>query len=550
MDKSVHDGGWVLLLAGLGIGVLAFSLYALLASNHQFGYEGEHAALAKAYVERSLTRDNLGRIQPRARGGILDVGQYVPFYLLAQLISSAETKAEVERFWYVWVHPFWNAWTVVMIFYLAWMLYRRLQVAIACALLAATGTVLLPYSKFGMETQQTLWTTAMVAGLVAFRARPTMRSAGHLAFPLAMVILTKITGITVAFAGVGVLVWWLCKDKRLARFTRRHPCILVLPLLGFAVGLGLLLVTNKLRYGAFCGARYPWGDRPDAWPFTPERIWAFLASPNKNVFLFSPVLILTLPYWCEFFRRFRHLVPLYVAATALFAFHLSMNTWVDERWWFSRLHFLVPLLVLPLGIWWEKQRVHRAWQKAIAAAIVGLAMAVQLLGSAVNYTALAYVVHPSPELTRENLVWNPQYNHLRFNAWALWSWWKREIGGSSVPFVAYRHYLPAAPPPGAPPRDEYNFKGFDEHDFFLLKELQSPTVPLGSTVARTAIGLAMAGMLAGSWCIVRAVRLSSVPLREGASCHKHSVREQVHFVLRKWAWRRKWRVLRIVRGKA
>ncbi|MGC8741785.1 MAG: hypothetical protein ACP5UB_10055 [Candidatus Sumerlaeaceae bacterium] len=509
MAEGYQRGEVGVLLAGVGVGLFVFSLYALLASDLHFGYEGEHAAQAKAWVEHTLTHDSLGRVQPRARGGLIDVGQYVPFYLVAQLAGSKETQPEIEQFWYIWVHPFWNAWTAVMIFYLAWTLCRQMGAAIACALLAATATVLFPYSKFGMETQQTLWATASWAALLLFHSQPTLRSAFVLGFTLAMVVLTKITGITVAAAGAAVLVWWLLRDESFSREVRRRPALLMPPLVGLLIGLGVLFSTNKLRYGAFTAARYPWGDRPDALPFTPERIWAFLASPNKSVFLFSPVLLITLPYWREFFSRHRQIIPIVVAAGALLAFHLSMNTWVDERWWFSRLHVLLPLLVLPLVVWWEKLRVQRPWQKALAVIIIVFACSVQLLGSAINYTALAYVVHPSNELTRENLVWNPQYNHLRFNLWALRSWWNRKLGGAPLCFEAYRHYLPAAPPPAAYPADRYAFKGYDEHDFFLFKAWAAPDVPLARSIARTAVGLSIAGMLLGAWCIVRATRKSA-----------------------------------------
>lgn len=501
-DGLLAGGVW---LAATAVWLFAFSLYGLLASDQQFGYEGEHASQARAYVEGTLTVDPLGRVQPRARGGIADVGQYVPFALAAHLLSCRECKGTWERFWYVWVHPFWSAWTVLMLFALFLKLSRNLAGAISCAIICACGTVLLPYAKFGMETQQTLWTTAAFAALLDLHQSPNSRRGATLGLCLAILTLTKITGITIVALFAAVLVSWIFFDKEFRDRGGKQWRTLFPIFVVATAGIIVLLLTNWWRYGAVLGARYPWGDRAE-FPFIhPIRWWAFFTSPNKSVFLFSPILLLTLPHWKNFLTRYRELRPLYIGLIVLVGFHLSMNTWVDERWWFSRLHFTIPFLVLPLMTWWESGWKKRFLKRAVATIVVTSSIVVQLLGSSVNYTALAYVIHPSRELSVENLVWNPYYNHLRFNVWALTSWWSQERRGFSIPFVVPRNYLAAAPPPAANKYDVFPFKGWDTHDFFLLKELTAPDVAYGETVARSALGIGGIGLLVAFWLWGRAV---------------------------------------------
>ncbi|MCX7626425.1 MAG: hypothetical protein N2Z21_09480 [Candidatus Sumerlaeaceae bacterium] len=537
-------------LAGVAIWLFSFCLYGLLASDQQFGYEGEHAAQARAYVERMLTVDAHGRIQPRARGGVVDVGQYVPFALLAHFLECADCKETWERFWYVWVHPFWSAWTIEMVFCIFWMLSGNLSGAAACGALCACGTVLLPYAKFGMETQQTLWATAGFAALLKFRENPAQRHCVVIAFCLVMLILTKITGVTLAVLLAGVHLWWILFDKEF-RGRVKEPCHAVATVfMSICLGLIILLLTNYWRYGRFLGGRYTWGDRAEFPFFHPIRWWAFLVSPNKSVFFFSPILVLTLPYWKKLLTRYRELRPFYVGLLILMGFHLSMNTWVDERWWFSRLHFTIPFLALPVIMWWESDWRRSLWKRAVAGVAISSAIVVQLLGASVNYTALAYVIHPSPELTIENLVWNPNYNHLRFNLWVLTSWWSRQQCGYSLPYLASRTYLPAIPPPTANQYDVFPLKDLDTHDFFLLKELMAPDVPHGATVARTALGLGGIGLLVAMWLWGRAV--GYLPQRCGAESYSGGFSGQLRgqrLLSRKWPWRRKWITLRIVRGK-
>jgi hypothetical protein len=128
------------LFAALGVWLLAFSFYGLFASDLFFGYEGEHAAQARAYVERSLTLDALGRLQPRSRGGIVDVGQYVPFALLRALFTGTEAEADAEHFWAIWVHPFWSAWIVAVVFWLNWLVCGQLRPSVGWALRRAIMT--------------------------------------------------------------------------------------------------------------------------------------------------------------------------------------------------------------------------------------------------------------------------------------------------------------------------------------------------------------------------------------------------------------------------
>ena len=537
---------WGVLQLASAVWGVAFCLFALCASHWHYGYERENLDFARAYVSRTLCRDAAGMLYPRSRAGVLDVLQYGPSALIEFCLRGTAWERDASSFLFLFVHQFTAAWIVTTLFVVAWLLYRRPGPALATALLAAVGTVLWPYSKFGMENQQTLWTTAALAAFLYYLNAPRARRAALFGAALGCLILTKITGVLIAAAlGIAALVvLWRERRSTGCRVPFAHVAITVIVV---ASAFVLLLSTNVWRYGNPLFRRYSCGDAYDSLLAVPLRVGALLFSPNKSLFLYSPVLLLTLPFWRVFFVRFPRLIPLAVAFGLLTVFQLSLNTWVDERWWFSRLHFLIPFLALPLGLWWESYHRGSSVFRFVSNWVVIAAVLIQLLGVSVNYTALTFVVHPSPQLTLENLVWNPQFNHIRCNVYALTSWWEKERGGRSLPFIVYHHYLPAAPPPGSPSRfSVFDMRGWDELDFWLLQAWRRPETEFGRPVARTLIGVLGVGLLASALRLMRLMRYARSVGIDAAAAERGAVAEDSA----KRPWRRKWRVLRTVRGKA
>lgn len=536
---------WGIIQFASAVWGVAFCVFALCASHWHYGYERENLDFARAYVSRTVCRDETGMLYPRSRAGVLDVLQYGPSALIEFYFRGTAWERDASSFLFLFVHQFTAAWIVSTLFIVAWLLYRRPGPALATALLAAVGTVLWPYSKFGMENQQTLWTTASLAAFLYYLNAPSARRAVLFGAALGCLILTKITGVLLAAAlGIAALVvLWRERRSTGGHRPRAHVAITLIVVTSAFV---VLWETNVWRYGSPILRRYSCGDAYDSIFVIPLRVVALLFSPNKSLFLYSPVLLLALPFWRAFFVRFPCLVPFAVALALLTVFQLSLNTWVDERWWFSRLHFLIPFLALPLGLWWEKYRAGNHVYRTISNAVVIAAVLIQLLGVSVNYTALTFVVHPSPQLTLENLVWNPQFNHIRFNVYALTSWWEKERGGRSLPFIVYRHYLPAAPPPGSPTRvSVFDMRGWDEFDFWLFQAWRRPETEFGRPVARTLIGVLSIGLLASVLRLTRLMRYARSQGIEAASGEQGAVGADSA----KRPWRRKWIVLRIVRAK-
>jgi len=535
---------WIVRLVGAVWGIV-FCLFALCASKWHYGYERENLDFARAYVSRTLCHDASGMLYPRSRAGLLDVVQYVPPALLESWLQGTDWRDEAARFVYLFVNQFTAAWIIVALFATAWLLYRDPGPALATALLAAIGTVLWPYSKFGMENQQTLWTITALAAFLHYLNSPSVRRAVLFGSAVACLILTKITGVLIAIAlGIAALVvLWRERDTDCRSIFPAHVFV---ALIVIGAALTFRMVTNVWRYGNPVFRRYSCGDAYESIFAVPLRLYALLFSPNKSLFLYSPVLLLTLPFWHTFFVRFPRLVPFGVVFVLLTVFQLSLNTWVDERWWFSRLHFLIPFLALPLGLWWERYRRGGSVYRFISNGVVIIAVVIQLIGVGINYTALTFVLHPSPQLTMENLVWNPQFNHIRFNVYALTSWWEKERSGRSLPFIVYRRYLPAAPPPGSPPPYFiFSMGGWDELDLWLFQELRHPQTELGRSIASTLVGVLSFGLLVSTLRLMRLMRYARLPELEDAAEKGAAVAEDSA----KRPWRRKWRVFRIVRGK-
>ncbi|MBC7252280.1 MAG: hypothetical protein H5T62_18635 [Anaerolineae bacterium] len=134
------------------------------------------------------------------------------------------------------------------------------------------------------------------------------------------------------------------------------------------------------------------------------RIYGLLLSPGKGLFLFSPVLFLSLFGLPAFWRRAR--AELLVIGGTLAVYLLSYgqySVWWGGACWGPRfLVPLVPLLILPAAEVINK-RGWRWW--ALTIAITSISLVIQLTASTVNYFTYCLSITPDPYPDPENTVW-------------------------------------------------------------------------------------------------------------------------------------------------
>jgi hypothetical protein len=499
---------------GLALFVFCFALFSLTGSKLRFGYLGENIDQAEAMLTDALRPRPEGGIAPFAKTGLLEVAAYLPFAAVKVALEQRGIGLGLRQIVYVFVEPFYTAWLCLVFFGLALRLYKRAATAAALTLILALATMVWPYSKFGMETQITLWTLVGLWALVGYAERPTAGKAAWLGLAIAAVLLTKITGLLHA-AWLIFAIGWLKLEGRWWRRPRalRDSIVIVGMILA---GVLIFLLSNRWRFGGWVwGGRY--GLHSEMQPIALwESAWAFLLSPNKSLFLYSPPALVALWFLGAFWRRFPAMRPALIGALLVTLFHLSARTWAEETWGPRRMHYLVPLMALPLGIWWERRGELRGWVRRLGWVVIAFGLWVQAVAVSFDYTALAFTLGFRSTFTQERYLWDPQYNHLRFNLHLLASARRRADTGQSLPYVLQDHVMdwtlkdsdPRPQPQLIPIPD-----GRDRLDFWYLQQRADwPDRPYWfvSGSSWLAVGLALAALGILAWLIAQ-IRRHSFP---------------------------------------
>lgn len=458
-------------LFALALFICLFSMYVLTGSKLRFGYEGSIINQTEALL-RGTTAPRLdgGGILPVTQGGVMDVAAYIPFAAVKLALDRSGRLFGLRQLIYPLAIPFYTAFFLVLFYFLALELYRNAKTAAGLTLILGLATMIWPYAKFGMETQQTLWTIAGTLALLRYQRRPSGAEAAALGGCLALLLLTKITGPLNAAALATAWGWsWLRQNPE-----RRRQSLAHLALVAAVASAGLLafLFTNHWRYGGWIyGGRYGLGHETNPYPIL-SGIWAVLFSTGKSIFLFSPALALGLWFWGGFWRRFPGMRLLLVLLVLIGLWHIHMRPWADETWGPRRLHYLVPFLALPIGLWIENRFALRRWVRALGLGAIALGVWVQLIAVAVDYTALARVFDRTELMAIEKTVWEPALSPIGFNLHVLASVWQRQRTGKSIPYFYELHFMPWTGPYHPPAGRFYPLRGQDKLDFWVVQQRQ------------------------------------------------------------------------------
>lgn len=187
-----------------------------------------------------------------------------------------------------------------------------------------------------------------------------------------------------------------------------------------ASGLLLAALVNYAKFGAFSIR----GSYAQLNPFDGSlltSLYAYLFSPGLSIFWFSPLLLLAPWYFRAFARRYR-------AETAVIAASLIVSLTVygklhfwHGQWYFGPRFFtyLVPLLLLPLGVWLQQLR-PAAWLAVGPLAFLG--GLVQVLHIAVNVSYVYFQQGYSNFVPPFGFLFIPQFSQIPAHWRALLAW--------------------------------------------------------------------------------------------------------------------------------
>jgi hypothetical protein len=294
----------------------------------------------------------------------------------------------------------------------------------AIALAAAFATLLWPYAYIGLETTQSLF--LFLAGYVALDASSPQSGARPRSWPrvlcfaacAALAISAKSGGILLAPA-VAYLAWCLFSGPSGAASRTKALATLLIVAAVFGANSWIRHAAWARLGGMVHFAGY-WRVHD---PITPLlQLVAFLASPNKGLFVFAPLTLVAALALPRAFAADRRVVVF--ALLTLFGFAgtlVFLEMWSDETWGPRYLHAAVAPLLLGLAASRRGRPLRLRTEAPLAAAVV-LGLGVSFLGSAFYYGLLMQAANAATPLTLQSLQGDLTWNHIRFNALLLRTW--------------------------------------------------------------------------------------------------------------------------------
>jgi hypothetical protein len=392
-------------LNGILLFLLCFFVFSLTLSSRFYGYE-------KAGLRTLRNMLYLGDFTSYTPSGLMDILSYLPMEWVNWIFVNPG-EFLLRDFICLFTLPLMTA-LICVFFYLAVLeLFQSVETALQTTLLFAFTTMIWPYSKMGMELQHTLWSTASLWMLILWKKRGGRLYLVLFGICAGLVLQTKVYG----FVMTGAMCLYVLGDifigSKWKKDSLRSLVSFFLPVL---CSLFLLAIMNKVRFGSpFLGTRYNVGYEAKRIPVW-QGLFGFLFSSGKSIFIYNPLLIVSVFFIPRFLRRFGYLKLLLILVFGIgLVFHSLLWIWTDETWGPRKLHYLIPFAFLPLGILMEEFRRHSFLKRLAVILIILLGIFVQILGVSFSYEAQPVMLQWYEMSSLENLRYNPRLSHTAIN---------------------------------------------------------------------------------------------------------------------------------------
>jgi len=385
---------------------------------------------------------------------------------------------------------------------IAYLWLRKLctpGMSLLLTLIAAFGTMLWPYAYIGLEPKQSFF--VFLAGYLALADGKIHSWPKLVLFAIAgaLAISMKSTGLVLAPPIAYLVLVQFRKDWR-REWSRALAVVSIVAAICTVNFLGWNLFWEPTGGGT--AALQQWVTS------SPLQIFAnaigLLGSPQKGLFVFAPVLLLTIYAIPRALRVHREMtIFALLVAICMLMFISVLVVSADELWGPRFFHVTIAPLLIVIGAACPRFQ----WRRDIALVLLGsIGIAISFLGAFYYYGGRQQVAAATDQNTFEWLAGDNTWNEVEFNARLFQSW----IKPGDKPILWTPSHIWLWVPPANPLQwKTVNLRDYDDPQSFLLYYWRIPLE--GSDLAIFSIcWISMfAGPLLLAWAIAKGIGLTS-----------------------------------------
>jgi len=367
-------------------------------------------------------------------------------------------------------------------------------------IIGAFGTMLWPYAYIGLETKQSFF--LMLAGYLGL-ARGKIRAWRPLLFFSligGLAVSVKATGIVLGPAILYIL-YVQFKDDWRTEWKRISASL---------VTMGGIWALSVIGWNLFWG---PKGGGPQVLvtQWTTDSVFqlfinaiGLFGSPGKGLFVFAPVVLLSIYAVPRALREHREIVVFGLLVTLCMVAFLSILVVVADELWGPRfLHVVIAPLLIVVGAACPRFE----WRTTVPLLALGLfGIASSFLGAFYYYGARGWAAANAGQNTLEWYAGDRVWNEISFDA-RLFSVWLKG-GTEPVPWTP-QHFWAWTAPADAPPWKTLNLRDYADPQSFLLYYWDKPLSGSDTVIFRICWISLFVGPLLLLWVLIRTIRANT-----------------------------------------
>ncbi len=309
----------------------------------------------------------------------------IPFFVVGQALGN-------PQFFLSLMNPLALAWTCVFFFRLCGTVGYSLSTSVRLTLILALCTQLWPESKspFDHALESLFCLAAFYHACLSCtkETRSTLVVCGaFLGAAIATRTISVLFGAPIAFY---VISYTWRRQTVLAKKLGEAAKQFCLLLAGLAPGLALALGYNSYRFGSMLTTGYAGWSQLHKVDLFSNPIWkgmlGLTVSPGKGLFFYCPIVLLSILNYKKFLRWKKELAVAIALLLALYSIVLGKYiAWHGDFAWGPRyLTVLLPYLILPLGIVFERRSRTNPFRRTLLKAAVSIGFVVQLMAVSID----------------------------------------------------------------------------------------------------------------------------------------------------------------------